>query len=238
MFNNLVRSNLSAQIAQELLAYIQREKLQPNDPIPSTGQLAEGFGVSKTVVREALKLLEAQGIIEVANGKRATVKPLTAGPLLTFFERVVRLDAAGFRTLLEVREAIETQNAALAAQRRTPEQLERMREVAAEMRRNLRTLDTFVELDVALHVLVAEASHNAALIYLTDSIREAMRVIMREGHIRRAQESEVELAQKQHEILIDAIAQGDSAAAAAAMRQMFIEQYRYLAIPESQSPSP
>jgi GntR family transcriptional regulator, transcriptional repressor for pyruvate dehydrogenase complex len=229
MFDTLVRSNLSAQIADHLLAYIQREQLQPNDPIPSTADLAQNFGVSRPVVREALKILEARGIIEVVNGKRATVKPLSAEPLLSFFERVVQLDAAGFRTLLEVREAIETQNARLAAERCNPGQAARMRALTDEMRRNLHNLDTFVELDVALHLLVAEASQNAVLAHLTASIRDAMKVIMLEGRRRRADGRESERVQEQHEALVEAITRGDGEGAASVMRQMFADQRHYLA---------
>jgi GntR family transcriptional regulator, transcriptional repressor for pyruvate dehydrogenase complex len=229
VFNTLVRTNLPVQIAQELVAYIEREQLQPNDLIPSTADLAESFGVSKPVIREALKLLEARSIIKVTNGKRAVVKPLSSEPLVDFFERMVKLDKVGFRTMLEVREAIETQNAMLAAQRRSPEQIAAMQALTAEMRRNLHNLETFVELDVALHLLVAQASQNSVLEHLTSSIRAALKVIMLAGRLRRSHERETLEVQELHEALVAAIERGDGEAAAAVMRRMFADQHHYLA---------
>ena len=76
----LTRESLAEQVAQSLTDYIYNS-LEPDDVLPSTAKLAEEYDVSRIVIREALKFLEAQDIIEVANGKRAKVKPISANIL-------------------------------------------------------------------------------------------------------------------------------------------------------------
>ena len=81
----LQRTTLVDQLAQGLVTLIDSRHLQPGDALPSSADIATSFGVSRPVVREAFQILEAQGIIEVANGKRATVKPISADLLTGFF---------------------------------------------------------------------------------------------------------------------------------------------------------
>jgi DNA-binding FadR family transcriptional regulator len=67
--NTLSRETLSDQIAKQLLDYIVSEKLEPGSLLPSEIKLADDFGVSRSVVREALRSMAAQGTIEVLTGK-------------------------------------------------------------------------------------------------------------------------------------------------------------------------
>lgn len=228
MLEPLRRNNLSEQLAQKVADYIEQKQLIPGDALPSSSELAERFGVSRTVVREAVKLLEARGIIDVTNGKRATVKPITSEPLLGFFARVARRDGKGYRTLLEVREAIETQNARLAAQRRSPEELAQLVALVADMRRKLDDIEAYVEVDIKLHMAIATATHNSVLAHLTESTRDAMEVTMLEGRMRRVKQSDTELVQQHHELLVAAIGRSDADAAASIMGQMLADQYAFL----------
>jgi DNA-binding FadR family transcriptional regulator len=217
----LNRTTLVEQVAQNLVEFIENSNLKPGDTLPSTTKLAHNFGVSRPVVREALKFLEAKGVIEITNGKKPMIKPITTEPLLGFFDRIVKVEHKALREFMEVRQGLEIQSAKLAAQRRTPEQLEAMKQVVAAMRENLHDPDTFIELDVELHLLIAQASHNTMMVRLIESIRETLKVTVGEGLRLRMTSDQIQPVQRGHELILEAIEQGDAEAASTTMCQHF-----------------
>src|SRR5688572_30719199 len=98
----LNRTTLVEQVARNLVEFIESSHLIPGDTLPSTTKLATNFGVSRPVVREALKFLEAKGVIEISNGKKPTVKPITTELLLGFFDRIVKVEHKALREFMEV----------------------------------------------------------------------------------------------------------------------------------------
>src|SRR5258708_554567 len=106
---NLRRETLAEQVAQHLLDAITGDCLQPGDSVGSELKLAQEFGVSRHIVREAFRSLEARGIIEVTNGKGATVKPFGGEPMRDFFRTAIRFKSETLLELLEVRRGLEMQ---------------------------------------------------------------------------------------------------------------------------------
>jgi DNA-binding FadR family transcriptional regulator len=216
----LNRTTLVEQVARNLVEFIESSHLKPGDTLPSTTKLATNFGVSRPVVREALKFLEAKGVIEISNGKKPMVKPITTEPLLGFFDRIVKAEHKALREFMEVRQGLEVQSAKLAAQRRTPEQLQAMKQIVAAMRENLHNPAIFIELDVELHLLIAEASHNTMMVRLIESIRETLKVTIEEGLRRRSMTQEqFQPVQTGHECIVAAIERGEAEEAGKMMRQ-------------------
>ena len=115
MAAGLRRETLADQVARSLQQLIETRPIAPGEPLPSEAQLAATFGVSRPIVREALRTLEATGVIDVANGKGATVKPLTGELLSQFFRQASRIRVATRFDLLEVRKGLEVRSAILAA---------------------------------------------------------------------------------------------------------------------------
>ncbi len=219
----LQRRTLADQVATHLLERIDRQSLLPGSLLPSEAQLAADFGVSRPVVREAMRALEATGVVAVANGKGAIVRPLSGDPLSGFFQHAARVRREAVVELLEVRKGIEIQSATLAAERRTAEEAAEMRQLVAEMRDALREPQSYTERDVALHLLIARASRNLMLYHLVESIREPLQESIREGLQRRVSDEQMERVQELHERLIDAVASGDAAQAGQAMADHFDE---------------
>jgi DNA-binding FadR family transcriptional regulator len=217
----LNRTTLVEQVAQNLIDFIEDNHLGPGDNLPASAELADTFGVSRPVVREALKFLEARGLIEITNGKKPAVKPITTEPLLGFFDRVLKMEQEALREFMEVRQGLEIQSAKLAAQRRTEEELKEMRAVIADMGQNLHDPEAFADLDVDFHLLIAKASHNTMMVRLIKSIRETMRVTVGEGLRHRLTEKPMNPVQKGHETILRAIEEGDPQAASEAMRAHF-----------------
>ncbi|HTK06558.1 MAG TPA: FadR/GntR family transcriptional regulator [Ktedonobacteraceae bacterium] len=221
MLTKLHRTTLTEQAVQSLIDYIATADLKPGEALPAEAKLAIELGVSRQVVREAIKSLEGQGILSMINGKGAIVKPIDAGPLQTFFRHAVQLDTNAILELIEVRQGIEVQSAILAAQRRTPEELAQLTEIVAQMGRALKELDAYIELDASLHLHIAQTTHNAMLYHLVQSLHNSARDSIRAGLQHRRTEQELERVQQLHEVILQEIARGDAQGAARAMTLHF-----------------
>ena len=92
MNTELVHKSLVEQLADALTARIETEGMKPGDRLPSTATLVDDFGVSRPVVREALKILEGRGVIEMSGGRSAVIRPVSGDVLALFFQRAVMLD--------------------------------------------------------------------------------------------------------------------------------------------------
>jgi GntR family transcriptional repressor for pyruvate dehydrogenase complex len=213
------RKTLAQQAAELIVAYIEQENLAPGSLLPSEGQLAGDFGVSRPILREALRLLEANGVLTVVNGRGAMVKPLSGEVLAAFFQRAARNRREAIREVLEVRKGIEVQCASLAAERRTAEQLVQLEGVVRRMRDCLGDQTALTELDIEYHWLIAHASGNSLFVHLVESLRVVLEDSIRQRPTAPATLSLMEEVQGNHERIVAAIAAGDSVAAGEAMAQ-------------------
>lgn len=217
MGNRIERRTLAEQVAEGIASFILAQQLRVGDSLPSAARLAEDFGVSRPVVREALKTLEARGMIKIQNGKLATVSPITSSLLRDYFDQSIRQRSEAVLELLEVRKGIEVQGAQLAAKRRTAADLAKLHAILREMRAAVEHQEQYAELDTQLHLALMEASHNHMLFHLAESIRALIKDTIREGlRVETAQQS-LEITQPGHERLVAAIEQGDAALAAQLM---------------------
>jgi len=221
MRTQLRRETLAEQVAGELIALIERDELAPGTLLPSETKLAQQFGVSRPMVREALKVLAAKDVIAIANGKGAVVRPMTSEPLRDFFERALRNHHATAIELLEVRKGIEVQSATLAAQRRTAAELSALKSILPALGEAVHDPVAFVTIDTRFHLLVAAASHNKLLHHLIESIRDPMQESMREVSRRRVTEEQHAFALTAHARIIDAIEEAAPEAAGSAMAAHF-----------------
>ncbi|MGI8405040.1 MAG: FadR/GntR family transcriptional regulator [Thermomicrobiales bacterium] len=236
MARQLRRETLSGQLAEELLSLIQREQLSPGDFLPSAAILAQDYGVSRPVVREALRTLEARNIIRTENGRGAIVQPISSELLSQYFRRVATVHDEALVELLEVRRGLEIESASLAAVRATEEELVKITSIVDEMRKFVGKGEGYAALDADLHLAIASATHNTMLYYLIESIREPLKESMEVGlrniaqglrshgdvnHYRRVQEL--------HEDLLRALQRHDRDEAATVMARHFDEAVWYIA---------
>lgn len=223
MLPKITRGTLAEQVTLRLLEYIENQKLRPGELLPSETSLSNGFGVSRPVIREALKNLEGKGVIEIINGKGALIRPIDSDPLRLFFQRAMQTERGTMLELMEVRKGLEVQAAALAAARREEKDLQVLKMVVEAMRQNMQNLDAYTRLDVEFHLRIAAASHNTMLVYLIESIREVLRNTIITGLQSRGSSLHVEAVQQTHESLLQALTQGDVEASRLAMVRHFDE---------------
>jgi DNA-binding FadR family transcriptional regulator len=221
MPRQLRRETLTEQVADELVALIERDNLVPGTLLPSEGKLAVEYGVSRPVVREALKALAAKDVITIANGKGAIVQPMTSAPLRDFFQRALRQRHATAIELLEVRKGIEVQSAMLAAQRRTAADLAALHELLPALGNAVHDPAAFTALDTQFHLRIAAASHNTMLHHLIESMRDLMQESMRAVSRQRVTAEQHEFALTAHARIVEAIARADPVAAGSAMAAHF-----------------
>ncbi|MFN8449126.1 MAG: GntR family transcriptional regulator [Anaerolineae bacterium] len=148
----LSRQTLADQAAESILAFIYERELKPGEALPSAAVLAAQLGVSRPVIREALKTLEGQNTIEIINGKGAIIRPVGSQDLNTFFQRALGFDRRAIGELLEVRQGLEMQAARLTAQRRTPEDLDALAQVLERMRSYFFDVEAYTGDDLAFHL--------------------------------------------------------------------------------------
>ena len=207
---------LYEKIVDQIEGRILAGELQPGDHLPSERELAEQFRVSRTAVREAVKTLAEKGLVQVRPGRGTFVTNDTSEAVRHSLGRMLKIgQPEGARYLVEVREIFEPETAALAAVRASDEQITALREAVAMMEGALDDGDTFIEGDLDFHLTLAEASQNALIPILIDSIVDLLREQrMAIFHVAGGPQR----GQYHHRRILEAVSRHDPQAAREAMR--------------------
>lgn len=218
-FQPLDRRKVYEQVAEQLLAQIGNRQLRPGDALPSERELTESFAVGRSSIREALRMLESQGVIASANGGTFVVAD-AANPLNSSLRLVFALDdQTGIHDLFELRRIIDCEAAALAAERHTNEHVAALDAATDGMAAALAGRDRderFIEADLQFHLGVAEATGNRLLLHSVQAVRDVVaQALLTVVHVPQSPESAI----VEHRAVRNAIASGDAAAARDAMRK-------------------
>lgn len=179
--------------------------------LPTERDLAAQFGVSRSVVREATKRLEQQGLLEIRQGLGIRSVNRLHKPLSDSLHLLVPDEVERLRQLIELRLIVEPENARLAAERATPDQLKALRSAHDHLLQAASPADS-VAADMAFHRLLAAASGNQITALLLHSLSDLLEASLNRGYRR---VSPV-LAIRQHAAILAAIERRDGAAAARA----------------------
>ena len=170
-------ARLPSRIAEALMKEISDGRLKPGDRLPTEQYLAENFGVSRNVVREAIAQLRSAGVVHSRQGLGTVVSDESAERPF-HLERLAGQGVLQFQHVYELRMGIEMQAAALAALRGTEEQFARISETLERMQEAARWEAEGVDLDIEFHLAVADASGNPlfadAISFLTSRMRETI----------------------------------------------------------------
>lgn len=204
---------LSEALSAELAARIRRGEYPPGAQLPTEKALSEAFGVSRAVVREAIARLAADGLIETRQGAGAFVAEHPKS--LNF--RLAPGDDAGLPHIFELRAMIEAAVAEHAARRRTDADIAAMRAALQRMDEALASGSDGSEADDDFHLAIAAATHNPYVLHLTGFLGRQFSESRRMTWNPPTHEIDApHAAQREHRILLDAIAVGNPAAARAA----------------------
>ena len=185
--------------------------------LPSERELTERFKVSRAVVREALARLRSDGLITARQGKGAFVAERGRSPAFRIPE--VALDEKGAQThIIELLIAIEVAASRLAAERRTPDELKRLRKALVGIEYAIASDSLGDEQDYEFHQAIVDATHNPHFKALSDHLEHGVRRLIRNARSNTARNlSHLMLdVQREHQAIYDAIEAKDPAAAARA----------------------
>jgi GntR family transcriptional regulator, transcriptional repressor for pyruvate dehydrogenase complex len=159
-------ASLSSRIIDEVRAALFEKKLKPDDFLGTENDLAARYGVSRIVARDALRTLEALGIVEIKMGKGGGARIARGNPRLFAEALAVQLDLTGVSAaeIMDAQRAIECLAAELAAEHATEVDLKRLRNLTDEAEANIDDAPHFTQLGRDFHLAVAEASHNRVLV--------------------------------------------------------------------------
>jgi len=211
---------LALELVDSLGDRIRDGRLVPGDKLPTEAAIMEEFGVSRTVVREAISKLQASGLVETRHGIGTFVVGLGDGAAFRIGpEQIATLHDV--IAVLELRIGLETEAAALAAARRTERNLAEMRSALDGFAAALAEGRDAVGPDFQFHQEIARATQNPHFAELMSTLGAMIipraRLGAAEG-VSEAQRSYLLRANAEHENIFDAIANRDSDAARAAMR--------------------
>lgn len=213
--------NLTGQVIDNLRRRILDGPLRAGDKLPTESKLIEEFGVSRTVIREAIAGLRADGLVEPRQGVGVFVlTPPERAPDMSFLAGSPDKISAIIE-MLELRAAVEIEAAGLAAQRRSPAQEISIREAFREMDACLERGESAGEADRNFHLAIAEATNNRSFrdffTFLGSRTIPRAQLESSAGE-RTSVPAYVRQVQEEHRAIMDAIAVRDSDAARDAMR--------------------
>jgi DNA-binding FadR family transcriptional regulator len=208
----VIRTPLADQAADLLLARVRTGEWSLGQKLPGETTLSAQLGVGRSTVREAIRQLAGRGVLATRQGSGVFV---TALDVREDWDDVLR--RADIVSVIEARIGIESEAAALAAHRRTPEDLRAVRRALRNRAGHARDVAAHVDADTAFHRSVIVAAHNPILLELFDGFTPRLRQAMIEMlGIRGAYGDDEDHAL--HVGLVDAIAAGDADAAASRSR--------------------
>lgn len=206
------RSRLYEQVASEILEWVRENGLQVGDRLPPEREIAARLGVSRATVSQALVAMEVVGVVAVRHGDGAILVESQATSRIV---GALRQHAERLPEVIEAREALETKLAALAAARRTEEDLQAIDDALDLMAADIKGGGRGVEGDECFHAAVTRAGHSALLARLMAEISELIRETRIESL---SQPGRPAASLEGHRRIAEAIRRQDPAGAAAAMQ--------------------
>lgn len=215
LFGEVAREpRLSDKVANLMLETILSRRLKVGDRLPSERELGEQFGVSRTVVREAVRALAAKGVIEVRTGSGLRVAAVEASTVKETMSLFLRGQELEFDKVHEVRSLLEVHIAGLAATRASSQDVAELRDAHERMRTARDDVEAASLIDLEFHRIVARSTHNDLFLLLLDSIG------LSQIDIRRANlgiDGATAATLTQHELVLERIVDHDAVGAREAM---------------------
>jgi len=216
MYLPIQSERLYERIVSQIEQRIETGELKVGDPLPSERELAEQFAVSRTAVREAVKALRQKGLVEIRPGRGTFITNGTSDSIRSSLGMLMKLDVTkGKGNLVEVREILEPEIAALAATRITDEHIATMQDAVNIMETALNDVDTFVEADLDFHLALAEGTQNPIIPILMDSIIDLLREQRKRTGLTKGG---LNRGQSHHKKILNAVTRRDAQAARKAMQ--------------------
>ncbi len=220
---NISKEVLCDQVADRIEQMILSDKTQVGQKLPSEQALATGFGVSRPVIREALAILRARGLVAVQSGGGSRIVIPEAIYMSDTVNRLATMSHIRSEEVYEVRVWLEAKAARLAAVNATSDQLERLSDINRRMENSKDDVKNRTELDLAFHQMLADISGNQLLSVFVQSMNGILRQMLESVlHLPRAHEDGVAY----HDRIIEVLRTADKDKSEAIVREHLIMSMR------------
>lgn len=219
IFSPVNAGRISEIIVDQIRALMRQGQLKPGDRLPPERDLCERFGVSRVTMREALRMLESSGLVQIRAGSRggAFVTAPSSDRIGADLTDMLTLSAISATDVMEVRMILEMGVVPLACERATDRDIAALEETCERSRAALRASEYPMEYSLEFHARVVRATHNPALVMLIESFRGPIHM-----SLERAREVAPEigdLGTREHERFIEAVRRREPEAAMKIMRE-------------------
>ena len=201
--------------------HIRDQHLRVGDTLPGEGHFASQLGVSRAVMREAFGALGALKLLDVGNGRKAKVGALDGSVMAAALGHGITTAQISVADVWDVRRTIEMRTVVLAAQHRTGDEAAEIVALAEAMAADADDLAAKTRNDIAFHEAIARASRNSLFVQIVSAFGPLMEVAVPAAWGTRVTEEEKTATIARHRAVARAIADGDPAAAVAAMNTHF-----------------
>lgn len=169
-------TTLALMTANDIESMIISEGMRPGDRLPKMADLEEKFEVSHSIMREALRMLETRGLLQIQHGIGSVVASpsIATNALSASLGSVFRMRLSSWMHLLEFRRVLEPAIAEMAAERRTDEDLAAIESALAASRGSPISKDIYVKADINFHNALVDATHNPVIASVMHSIQAQM----------------------------------------------------------------
>lgn len=208
------RVDLVNEVVSRVRDEILAGRISSGEQLPAEAEMVSRFGVSRTVIREALRTLRAQGFVEISRGRIPRVRPADAKHAVESLGFLLARNNQTPLSLLEVRRPLETEVAALAAQRATPEHLGRLADNVQQLI-EAKSLTERIDFDLKFHESLATATGNPIFPLLFRVLADLLKDSLRKTHRRVG----VERTVVGHKAILKAVESGDPELARSAMAE-------------------
>jgi GntR family transcriptional repressor for pyruvate dehydrogenase complex len=167
-------------LADEIEEHVLAQGYPDNAQLPTETALAQTYGVSRQVVREAARLLEDRGLVSIRAGRGMTVAAAGVDNIVQRYRTLLRRDHAGFEHLMQLRQMSEIEMAALAAMHRTDSDVDRLKSLLETAVEHRDDYSAWLDADLAFHLAIADATQNPFISTFIQPINRVLRDVYRE----------------------------------------------------------
>ncbi len=219
----MAKPTLAQTAADQLIAYIKEAGLTPGSKLPTEAELSEKLSVGRNTVREALRILLSRNIVETRQGSGTYLSEKNGVSDDPFGFSMVTDTRALTEDLMQVRLILEPKIAAIAADKRTDEDLKNLEEILLPMEEQIDKREDFSSLDAAFHEAIAKSTHNAFMGQLIPVITNGVDL-----YARTVEETEYLMTRKMHRKIFEAIREQSANEAEQAMSyHLLFNRYRF-----------
>jgi GntR family transcriptional repressor for pyruvate dehydrogenase complex len=174
--SKMPKRSLSQEVVAQFKEAFIKGELKPGDYLPSENELVEKFGVGKSSLREAIKMMQAIGIVEIIKGKGTRVcSEIQPNAINSLAYQLIFANVQNESTLFEFRKMVEVAASKLAIQKASDEDIKLLEDSVKRLQSQIAQKQPTIELDIEFHHLVYQSTHNPFIIQLGKTLMDLFR---------------------------------------------------------------